>query len=225
MKVPRHVLIVSSPGAGGLHWSHDLAAAIAAECQRQGASTSWLAAVRRGQQLPMQAPAAAMTVLSVAITASPARVAADSGHLELELAVTRALRERPDTVVVHVGIGARGSPNVPWLAERLGARAFAVLRSAEVVCHRGDLVDRSEDDCRDCRSAERCRWCCSGWWRRPAADDFRNRADLLAASLQACACIWVPAAADVAPLGDFGLTARVCEVGHDAAAIVARVLR
>ncbi len=224
MKAVPHVLIVSSPGAGELHWSHDFAAAIVAECRRRGAPTSWLAAVRRGQRLPEEPTAAAPTLLPVAITASPTRVAADTGHLALELAVTRALRERPGTVVVHVGIGARGSPNVPWLAERLGARAFAVLRSAEVVCHRGDLVECTGDPCRDCRSPERCRWCCSGWWNRPAADDFRNRSDLLAASLQACACIWVPAAADVAPLGDFGLTARVCEVGHDAAAIVARLL-
>jgi hypothetical protein len=226
-----HLIVVSSPGPGrvppAVHWSRAAAAAVAAEAVREGATVRWLE--------PVHAPAgdaAGDVPAGVAHRRVPFgeaggvhRVAARNRHLALELELTRQLRERPDAVVVHVGAGAGGSPNVGWLADRLGSRTFAVVRGAEVVCARGDLLHRDGTVCAITDDAERCRRCCAaGLWRRPAADDFRNRSDLLVASLQAATAVFVADAADAVRLRQFGLHAATLVEGLTEAAIVQRLL-
>jgi hypothetical protein len=222
-----HVVLVSSPGASAApHWSHAASAELGSRLAARGVDVAWLAAVRPAHALA-EAPAG---VRCERFELPPARgvgaVARESRFAPVEVALTRLLRERPVHAVVHVGIGARGTPNVDWLAERLGAVPFAFARAAEVVCHRGDLVDREHTPCADFLDAERCRRCCAppAWtWPRPGADDFRNRADLLAGSLLACRTVFVPSAADVAMLTTFGVPARALAVAVDLDAVAALV--
>ncbi len=217
-------IVVSSPGtSAALHWSHSCAAELASWLARHGAHVEWLAAVRVGQELPPAAPGAAAIVMPAVPAVS--RAGADNRHLAIELALTRSLRRAPAHAVVHVGAGARGSPNVCWLAERMGSRPFAVVRSPEVVCHRGDLVHASGARCDEFLDAARCRRCCTvSWWSRARAGAFRSRTDLLAASLLAAAAVFVPTPEDMAPLVAFGVAERSLQVSVDPAVIGARVL-
>lgn len=218
------VVVVSSPGTTpALHWSHASAADLARWLTGHGAHVEWMAAVRAGQSLPAGAPSATTIVMP----ALPPvwRAGADNRHLAVELALTRSLRQAPAHAVVHVGAGARGSPNVCWLAERMGSLPFAVVRSPEVVCQRGDLVHASGAACGEFLDPERCRRCCTvSWWSRPRGGDFRSRTDLLAASLLAAAAVFVPSPDDEAPVVAFGVAGRSLQVTGDAAAIGARVL-
>jgi hypothetical protein len=152
-----------------------------------------------------------------------ARVGAEHACLPAELALAQALRAEPRSVVVHVGLGARGSPNLCWLGDRLGAPCFAVVRAAEVVCHRGDLVDRLGAPCREFADPVRCRRCCASMLRRPHPSAFQGRSDLLAASLLACRAVFVADDADTATLVAFGVPAAAVVVTAEAAAIAARL--
>jgi hypothetical protein len=221
MRSPQHVFVVSSPGPGpGRHWSHDFAAALTALCRQRGAAVAWAPVLRRGQTLPPDLAASAAEVFVADVSAGAARVAADHRHLPIERVLTQALRNEPSTIVVHAGVGARGSPNLLWLAERLGSTAFAVARGAEIVCHRGDLVDRAGSPCGDFTTPERCQRCCRAVWRRPSADDFRTRADLLVASLLSSRSIVVPADADVELLMAMGVPRQSCVVCPGAEGVV-----
>lgn len=223
------VALVSSPGLGdGCHWSHDFAGELARCLVVRGSSVQWFQVTRTGAASPT--PAAPMPA-AIAITAfvmprrpAIAKVMADNRHAAVEAAVTAALRAGPVDTVVHVGAGARGSPNVCWLADRLGVRCHAIVRAAEVVCHRGDLRHADGAACAQFLDADRCRACCAtSFWARPSANDFRNRGDLLAASLQVTATTFVPSAEDRQRLVAFGVPERVLVVEQDAAAIAARL--
>ncbi len=220
------VMLVSSPGAGTeSHWSHARAAVVAECLSARGATVAWVAVARPGQSLPPTSPSVAARTLWAGALLKPHRVAADSQHLPVEVAVTQALREAPARAVVHLGAGARGSPNIAWLAERLGAAPFAVVRAAEVVCHRGDLVDHTGVACEQFLDAQRCRRCCAGsWWQRPGADDFRNRGDLLAGSLLVCSTVFTASELDIAPLVAFGLPRRSLVVATDPDVLAAAIL-
>ena len=110
------------------------------------------------------------------------------------------------------------------MADRLGSRTFACTRGVELVCHRGDLLDRDQRVCREWSDAERCRWCCTtSWWSKPRADDLRNRQDLLIAALHTCAAIAVPADEDVETLSSWGVASRRVSVGASAEALAALV--
>ncbi len=206
------------------HWSHAAAAAVGGELANAGHEVLWFAPMRPGQVPPP--PPSGVELRGLLRRPLPPLhvVAAEHQDLDLEQALTRSLRERPAHVLCHVGVGARGSPNLGWLAERLGSVVFAVAQSAEVVCHRGDLLDRSGADCREFSSPERCRRCCAAsWWRRPSALAFLDRADSSAASLLAAEAVFVPTPTDGERLLQFGLTARQLVVAADAASIAARL--
>lgn len=220
-----HVVIVSSPGCGPLpHWSHATAAAVATRLVARADTVSWLAVVRGAADAGPSPASVERHVFPMRAPGRTADVAGQNRHLPLELALTHALRTTAARAVVHVGVGARGSPNVNWLADRLGAAAFAVARASEVVCHRGDLVDRERRACAEFLDPERCGRCCTDvWWRRARADDFRNRSDLLAGSLLASAAVFVPGDDDVRRLVDFGLPPRALRVGDGPDVIAAHI--
>lgn len=221
----RRCVVVSSPGRGALHWSHAAAAGLATALQSRGAPVDWFAAVRPGQQPTPVDPGLLPQLFPLPAAPPLARVAAAHVHLAIETAMTRALRAAPAAAVVHVGLGAGGSPNVGWLAERLGSPVFAVVRAAEVVCHRGDLIDAAGAPCTSFLDAERCRRCCAtAPWPAPRVVDLHNRADLLAASLAAATVVFVRDAADAPLLTAFGVPARTVAVAVDADAIAERVL-
>ena len=219
------VLLVSSPGAGGpAHWSHDVAATLAAVLQRAAASVHWLAVAHGRQPLAPAPPGVAREILPMP-RVRPAHVADANTHLPVELALTARLRAAPAAVVVHVGLGAGGSPNVPWLADRLGAPAFVIARAAEVACHRADLLPGDDAPCGEAAAGERCLRCCPRGWRyRGNARALLARTDLLAASLLASTALFVPGEAHVAPLVALGVPRRTIVVGTAPHAVAARLL-
>ena len=214
------IVLVSSPGSGpGPHWSQDTAAALATLLRAGGADVHWFCVAARALASPAQAE-----VVSLRRRPRVERVAAGLQHTGLEVALTRVLRARPADAVVHLGAGAGGSPNVGWVAARMGSPAFAVVRSAEVVCQRGDLVHASGAACERFDDAERCRACCArGVVFGPRADDLRNRRDLLLAGLAVAEAVFVEDDVGCARLVSYGLTARRLHATHDVTAIAARL--
>ncbi len=222
------VALVSSPGRGdGTHWSHASAAHVATRLVAAGRAVTWLAAVagRRPPPLPQAPSGVERRVLPLRTRVALHRVAACNRHLELELELTALLRRQPDCAVVHFGVGANGSPNVNWLADRLGSPAFAVVRAAEVLCLRGDLVHASGERCASFLEPERCRRCIASRWRRANAGAVRARNDLIAASLLASTAVFVADEADVDPLLAFGVPRRSLEVAPDLDVVAARIAR
>ncbi|MEZ6038220.1 MAG: hypothetical protein R3F29_12120 [Planctomycetota bacterium] len=186
------LVVVRSPGFGAPpHWS----AAFADELERLVVARG--GAVR--QLLPGVARQAALP---------PSAVAAGHCDMQLECELTAALREWPCAVVVHVGVGARGTPNVLWIADRLGSRAIACVHGDELVCARGDLRHRDGRPCDEFTDAARCRSCCAASWRRkPHLSDLQNRTDLSVASLLVAEQTFVRDEADQQRLVALGLPA------------------
>lgn len=88
-----------------------------------------------------------------------------SGQIDspLELALSRELRDDPADVVHVQGYGAANSYLLAWFAERLGVPSVVVVDPIEaVLCHRGTLVDREGQPCRQFDDARRCARCCRG---------------------------------------------------------------
>lgn len=211
--VARTVLI-DSPGLGpGRHWSADFVADLDVALVALGVPVDRLGVQRRGGRGGQPAPLH--------------RVAAGNTDVPAEIALTRALRVEPAHAVVHAGAGARGSPNLLWIAARMGSASVAVVRVSEVVCQRGDLVDRDGRRCDRIDDPERCTWCCrESFWRRPKPDDFRNRLDLVVAGLQACSAVWAPDGDDLDVLERVGVPARLLRTApqHELAVAVAAEL-
>lgn len=203
-----HVVLIATPGPGsGRHWSEPFVDDLAALLRQNGTDVLQL----RGNR-----PAAALhEVLR----------SCDDPVLEVELAHT--LRRRPAHAVVHAGFGAGGSPNLLWLADRMGSAAIAVASPVEVVCRRGDWVDEQGRTCAIVDDVSRCATCCARAPGRPApTSDFENRLDLLVASLQVAAAVFHDAAVDPAPLAALGVPARALRAAApaDLAGAVAREL-
>ena len=219
------IVLVSSPGAGGApHWSHELAGDFARLAVAKGATVRWMPALYPGQSLPPAADGVQVIAHQERSKLRLSKVASSQLDGHIESSVTACLREEPLSVVVHIGLGAQGSPNVLWLSDRMGSRTFACVRGIELVCHRGDLFDRDKRMCTDWSDAERCRWCCStSMFRRPASNDLRNRVDLFIAGMQTCASISVPAEADVAYIEQLGIAGKQIAVGATAEDLVDRV--
>lgn len=221
------LLLVSSPGRERtvLHWSHAMAATMAGAAAAGGAQVRWFAVLPAGSPALVAPSGVALEVLPFAGSGRHHRIAADTTHPGVDAALTAVLRQEPTTRVVHVGVGARGSPNLCWLASRLGSPTFAVVRAAEVECHRGDLVQADGEACTRSDDPERCRRCCApSVWRRPHADAFRNRADLLVASLQATEATFVPTSEDQQRLVAFGVPMATLVVNTDVAGMLSRCL-
>jgi hypothetical protein len=227
------VVVVSAPGSapvlprggqhrGGTHWSVAWSHVLVGAAVARGDHVRWLCV---GASAPPLVPGADVESLPWHAPRSLARVAAATTHVAVERRLSQILRERPRAAVVHVGVGAGGSPNVLWLAERLGSPAFAVVRAAEVVCHRGDLIDRDGKACSEHEDPLRCRWCCcTSFWRRAPVVDFANRADLLFAGLAAAERIFVPDEGDAAVLVAAGLPRAVVALGHEPSTVLQNVL-
>lgn len=221
------VVLVSSPGRSTEpHWSQAAAADLSRELVALGADVEcFRVASAAVTSLPPKVPGARAHDFSLPHVASVHLVTAGMQHVALERELARSLRREHADAVVHLGVGAGGSPNVLWLAERMGSRVFAVVRGAEVVCHRGDLVDAAGRACSRFDDAATCRACCArSWWRRPPADEFVNRWDLLLGGLLAAAAVFVDEAAAVERLAATGVAPRRLAVTHAAHAIAQRVL-
>jgi hypothetical protein len=107
----------------------------------------------------------------------------------------------------------------------MGSRVFAVVRTAEVVCQRGDLIDAAGGACGRIDDALTCQACCARSRRqRPHLDDFRNRWDLLLGGLFAATAVFVPEADDGQHLLGLGVARRQLAASHCPRTIAARVL-
>lgn len=220
------VVLVSSPGRGAEpHWSQAAAADLARELCAAGVDVEWFDVT--APAAPAAAAPAGVRLHRYAIMRPTAlhRVEAGMHHMALERDLARSLRRDHAPAVVHLGAGAGGSPNVLWLAERMGSRVFAVVRTAEVVCHRGDLVDASGIACERIDEAAACQACCAtSRLRRPGIDEFRNRWDLLLGGLFAAAAVFVPETDAAERLLALGVARRQVTATHGPQAIAARVL-
>jgi len=220
------IVVVSSPGLGGQpHWSHEVAGAFARLAVARGATVRWLAGLHAGQPIPpgeagLQVVAHQDRKVYPAGAVNPSQLDA-----QLELALTECLRLEPLSAVVHFGLGAQGTPNVLWLADRMGSKTFACVRGVELVCHRGDLLDRDKVICTEWSSADRCRWCCSDAAKpKPSSDDMLNRVDLFIAGLATAAGIFVSEADEVDYVTSLGVSAKGIEVGATAEQILDSVI-
>lgn len=213
-------VLSSSPGPGpGAHRSHAEAGAVAAALVAAGCEVLWFPVVGARDEVP--APLPGLAGFSPVVWWRPPlrRVGANASDPLSERQLAAELRAHPAAVVVQCGVGAGGSPNLLWLAERMGCPAFAIARAAEVLCARGDLVHATGAACVVADDAERCRRCMSpSWWGRPAAAEFPNRRELLLADLQACRVVFVPAADDAARLEAAGVPRRLLQVTDPAGA-------
>lgn len=220
------IVLVSSPGRQrGPHWSRTAAAALAVELAVHGADVEWFCVDEADALPPVPAPGVRVHACTRPRPRSVAAVAAGMQHTALEIAMVRSLRAAYADAVVHLGAGAGGSPNPCWLAERMGLAAFAVVRSAEIACQRGDLRTAEGRPCERFDDAPTCAECCGrGRLRRPRADDFRTRWDLLLAGLAACETVFVEDDADRARLTHFGVRELCIVVGHDVAIVAKHLL-
>jgi hypothetical protein len=211
-----------------VHWSHGVAGDLAGILVAAGAEVVWRPVVAARSDVPTPPPGVHSFAGAVLPPAPLHRVARGGADLRLETAVTKDLRACFAAALVHVGAGARGSPNLLWLADRMGTAPFAVVRSSEIVCQRGGLVDAVGQPCERFDDPARCRACCGGpWWGRSRAADFVNRRELLVAGLQTARAVFVPTERDAALLEGLAVPARVLQVADPAAtpaALAARLL-
>ncbi len=236
------VVLVSARSTGpSAHWSRALTAAVATILVGEGLQVRWLCPLAVDEPEPAVPAGARLDVLRA--RPAPFRaVLARVGDTALDVALARALRPTRRALVAHLGFGAAGSVNTLWLAERMGARPFAVVRAAEVLCHRGTLVDERGAACDRVLDAERCAACCcaasadglspqqatlarwlrplGGWSPFPDRGAFLSRADLVLGSLL-LANVVVGAAQDSERLQRAGLVARAIAVVGEVAGVPA----
>lgn len=219
------IVVVSSPGQGQEpHWSQEAAGEFSRLALARGATVRWLAGLHAGQ--PVSPGASGLQVFAHQDRRVHRASDVNASQLDapLELALTECLRAEPLSIVVHFGLGGQGTPNVLWLSDRLGSRTYASVRGVELVCHRGDLLDRDKKICSEWSDADRCRWCCSdARFGKPTANDMLNRVDLFIAGLMTCACVFVPEEQDVAHVSSLSLSRDVIAVGASPEQIIQRI--
>ena len=185
----------------------------------------WLPVTYAGQSLPPIPPGVHVRATQHGKPEPLHRVSKCRTDSPVEVLLTRSLRERPAHAVVHLGVGARGSPNVLWIAGCMGSAPIAVLRAAEVVCQRGDLVDAAGLACTQFDDADRCQRCCrASLWSQPHRTELLSRSDLLVAGLLAAEAVFVASPADVELLVASGVPQRTIAADRTLQAIAARVL-
>lgn len=155
------------------------------------------------------------------------------GATEREVTVTiRA--ELPD-VAHFLDYGGCTSANVNWAAARMGASTVISIRSAKVLCHRGDLIHGDGSLCGTWDDARRCAACCLTPSERgiggfgsvvgrflgairwpvnpyPTAVDFLNRTELLLGGLQVADSVVVRSAAEKEQITSVGLRTELIDV-------------
>jgi hypothetical protein len=153
------VCLTSRRGGAGGHWSRDLARAAAAALVSAGCTVRWLCALTMDEALP-DVPAG-VEFLPVRGAVPPfRRVHARLVDTAADIGLAHALRPRPADIVHDFGLGAPGSANLLWIAERMGSLGVATVRAAEALCHRQDLVDWQRQECRVFDDPARCTRCC-----------------------------------------------------------------
>ncbi len=222
--LPMEAILVTQRGNGTGHWSLQLGTALAAALRDAGHRVRWLRAVHEGAAAP-PAPEGVECADIVGNSGSFRRVHARVTDTACDVALTRMLRERPAQQLLHLGYGSAGSVNTLWIATRMGTNCRAVVRAAEVLCHRATLVDEAGRTCAAWEDVQRCTACClttgllgrfeSGLGRLarglgglspwPNPDAFRNRLELSVGNLQLADRVVVADAAEAAALRTAGI--------------------
>jgi hypothetical protein len=229
------VVVVSARGAAiAPHWSEAAARELAGTLVQIGHRVRWFRPVVRGGLLPPTGlPTIGPQVRTIEVPGPVPpfrRVQARTEDPALERELASSLRAEPTDWVLHFGYGAPGSASVPWLSARMGAATAAVVQAAEVLCHRGTLVDSTGAPCAEFADPVRCRRCCSEpfafgmspplaalarWlsglgWLAPMPDVlFQNRADSLVGGLLDCKQVIACIPADVGLLAAAGVPRRI----------------
>jgi len=223
------------PRRGRDHAGRSRLAVLAATLAQRGQRCLWLYPLRSGETPP--AAPEGVTLVPVATSSPPFR--AVDAHLidvPVEHVFNAALRRGPPGVVHVEGYGGASTYVVTWLAERLGAPVLVVAEPiADVVCHRGTLVDWTGKDCPKWDDAARCARCCrspnapgmgpvravfagalrglGGLSPFPAAVDFENRLDRIVHGLACAGRVLVPDAGWVERLESLGVPRRRLRAG------------
>ncbi|MBK8100010.1 MAG: hypothetical protein IPK26_23140 [Planctomycetes bacterium] len=222
------VVVVTARGNGpGPHWSVAVGERVLAALRGHGIEVTWLRALPPGVLVP--APAGVEVIDFVAPVPGFHRVTARGDDVALDVALAKLLRHRPADSVIHLGLGAVGTVQTLWLADRMGSVPLAVVKAREVLCHRGDLQFAGGEACAvvdDPRRCGRCvttpcgtgvsawhsRWLHGTRWlpgsRFPGPEQFLNRLDLVVGSLQVARLIAVVDPPVPEALTDVGVPAR-----------------
>lgn len=158
------VVLVSARAAhGSAHWSAASCAFVGGELAARGARVRWIWCANEGASPP--AVANGVELVPVVSPLPPFRsVDARIADAEGDQQLARLLRPLRRASVVHFGLGAVGSATTLWLAERMGARPFAVVTAREALCARNTLVDATGAACTVVDDAVRCTDCLSSPW-------------------------------------------------------------
>ncbi|MBK8976024.1 MAG: glycosyltransferase [Planctomycetes bacterium] len=165
-------------------------------------------------------------------------------NVPVERQLSAWLRDDPPEVVHVDGFGGACSHLTAWLSARLGVPSLVVAAPfAELVCHRGTLIDGAGAACTRWDDAERCFDCCTtpgpgalsagaAFWARvtrsfgplsrvPRLVDFENRLDMVIHGLDVADVVVLATEADRAALDALALPMRGVRVGIPAATDVA----
>jgi hypothetical protein len=193
-----------------------------------GAEVNWIPVVHERDATPVPPKGIQSFGGSLLAPAPLHRIERGTLDLPLESGLTRDLRSRPTDAVVHLGVGARGSPNLLWIADRMGVPPFAIVRAEEIVCQRGNLVDAGGSACVRFEEPGHCGRCCSAsWLRRALASEVQNRLELVVASLQVARGVIVRSESDATMLEQVGVPRRslwVVPPGHEVRELSERLL-
>jgi hypothetical protein len=140
---------------------HTRDAAFAHALAERGCDVRWVVPVHSLASTPELAQGSAVRLLPV-VSPAPGFAAVQSRLVDAptdSLLMESVRRELPD--LVHVlGYGGCTSVNLSWGANRLGVNCVVSMESAAVICHRGDLLYRGREECRQFDSPDRCSACC-----------------------------------------------------------------
>jgi len=207
------VLVSARRGADRLAVHHAGAASLARDLAGAGHHVRWLCPVPPGSVTPA-APHRSVNI--TAVTSPPPdfrAVAFGMADVPTETALSFAIRAALPDVVHILGFGGVTSATLPWVADRLGVPVVLSADAAEVLCHRGTLIDEQGRECRAFADSQRCAACCltpfadglstaqarrarlwrwaGSWSPYPKPVDFRNRLDLQLGGMMSAAAILV----------------------------------
>ena len=237
------LLVTGRARAGARDPRRTLAARLGADLTGLGHAVRWLCPIAHPEDRPPET-AAAVEVIPVQTCPPPFRAveASVSDHCT-EARLSIEIRQRLPDVVHVLTYGGVSSTQTPWVVERLGGTAVVSVDPAELVCHRGTLVDETGAHCDAWARPERCAVCCSvpfdggltpgqarlrrlltwlgPWSPFPGEADFRNRLDVSVGGLAPAARVLVASEEARELLARAGVRAGpVKVVGHGAAELL-----
>jgi len=227
------LLLSGRDGGAAPHPSRTAAAVLTRALGQAGHDVRWICPILPGDAPPSGIDGA--VVLPVFSRAAQfAAIERRLTDVPTDCALTEAIRERLPDVVHILSFGGVSTAASVWIADRMGAPVITSVDGAELLCHRGTLINEHGATCSAWNRPERCVECCMSpgaggltageaargrlfswlgrWSPYPKAISFRNRLDLLVSSLGWAEQIIVRSDRDRELLRQAGLPARPIRV-------------